>query len=282
MAAANSTVNEQCKLCENGKYKCQGCHLSCCKRHFDEHRQQLASQFDKVIYEHDVLQELLNPKSSTNNNKTDDLLQKIDHWEIETIQNAKYAAQRAREKVKQLMKHPSEQIQKEFSLITNELKQSTQDDDYLEPDFERWSQQLRDLKVQLQSTSDKIQINTGKSDEIDWSTLIKVDTINGPIAATGKKADINVKPESSPNDIHKAQSITSYTDDTQLQVRPLFRGGKLLNSGEYQMKLNEFYGKRNQQWDLIYQGQAIHGAELRESHVKDRKSGSTDGHERAT
>ncbi|CAF4002930.1 unnamed protein product [Didymodactylos carnosus] len=120
MAAANSTMNEPCKLCEKGKYKCQGCHLSCCKRHFDEHRQQLARQFDKVIYEHDLLHELLNPKPSTNNDKTEgDLLQKIDNWEVETIQKVKYAAQHAREKMKQLMKHPEERIHKEFCLITN-------------------------------------------------------------------------------------------------------------------------------------------------------------------
>ncbi|CAF1083545.1 unnamed protein product [Didymodactylos carnosus] len=194
MAAVNSTVNEPCKLCEKGKYKCQGCHLSCCKRHFDEHRQQLARQFDKIIYEHDVLHELLNSKGSSNNDKTEgDLLQKIDNWEVETIQKVEYAARRAREKMKQLMNHPRERIQKEFCLITNELKQSRQDEDYLEPDFERWYQQLRDLKEQVQSTSGKIQINTRKSDEIDWPTLIKVDTTNGSTRTTGKVSDINVR-----------------------------------------------------------------------------------------
>ncbi|CAF1295952.1 unnamed protein product [Didymodactylos carnosus] len=195
MAAVNSAINEPCKLCEKGKYKCQGCHLSCCKRHFDEHRQQLARQFDKVIYEHDVLHELLKSKGPIDNDKTeDDFLQKIDNWEVETIQKVEYAARRAREQMKQLMNHPRERIQKEFCLITNELKQSRQDDDYLEPDFERWYQQLQDLKEQLQPTSGKIQINTQKSDEIDWPTLIKVDTINGSVGATGQKAsDINVR-----------------------------------------------------------------------------------------
>jgi hypothetical protein len=98
--------------------------------------------------------------------------------------------------------------------FSEELRRRKEREDYFEHDIERLAQQLKQIKIESKKLS-KIHVSYTP---IDWETIIEV----------------------------------KYNEQQPLS-RHLFHETSLLNS-EQQQILNEFCGKPNQQWQLMYRG----------------------------
>ncbi|CAF1094753.1 unnamed protein product [Didymodactylos carnosus] len=138
---------------------------------------------DQVVYQHDLLQQLLvvpTPVSSTEN---DDkhiaaIMKKIDEWELRNIQQITTVAGRIRQQLQKRINEINKvnKVKHHFSLITNELRQSRSEADYVEADLQRWLEKLQQLKHQLETTtiSGTSQIDVQITDDIDWSSMVKL------------------------------------------------------------------------------------------------------------
>jgi hypothetical protein len=148
----SSTLFEQkqCATCNKvgGIMICDGCKQTFCGKHVVEHRQQLALQLEHIMQEHDCIQQ-------------DILLQKdnhpsfeqIDQWEKESIMKIQEIAEKARIDLRQILQTSNERLTKTCRDIAMNLRSAQEAENFSEVDLTRWTQQLNDLKSQIQSPS---------------------------------------------------------------------------------------------------------------------------------
>ncbi|CAF0911789.1 unnamed protein product [Didymodactylos carnosus] len=193
-----------------------------CNKHYLQHREMTDKQFDRLIEQHALFQQDLN---STQYKTHSHLIQEIDEWQQKMFDEIDKTVKRQQNLTQILNKE--KEIKRRFTLITHDLrvKQSTRD--YDESDVHEWKRHLAQLEVQLKqlqtSNISKIQLNLNTSN--DFTKII--DLV-----------------------IENTESISAPHSPHEL----LFRGGVLLNDKQHQLKLNEFSGRENQRWTLIYQG----------------------------
>ncbi|CAF4194218.1 unnamed protein product [Rotaria sp. Silwood2] len=88
---------------------CHGCAFNFCRKHFDEHRENLGHDFDNVIARHDGIlnnfqanmHRLLNPMDNDN---VQVLLKQIDEWQAKAIETCYQVADNARAKIEEFFK----------------------------------------------------------------------------------------------------------------------------------------------------------------------------------
>jgi len=76
--ATVSIQNKPCCKCNKGGgvFTCDGCQQSFCRKHKDEHWQELSVQMDNIDQEHDIFQRDLNKEMDSH-----PLLVRINEWE---------------------------------------------------------------------------------------------------------------------------------------------------------------------------------------------------------
>jgi hypothetical protein len=139
-----ATASVQKKLCckcdkGGGVFTCDGCQQSFCRKHTDEHRQDLSVQMDKIEQEHDVFQRDLNKEMDLH-----PLLSRIDEWERESISKIQQVAKQARVDLRKLIEQNKQDLKTSMNQLTSELQTSRDSEDYTELDFKRWIDQLND------------------------------------------------------------------------------------------------------------------------------------------
>ncbi len=80
-------------------------------------------------------------------------MQQIDEWEPESMLKIRQAAEEAR---KRILKHTSRQldeIEVKLNKLINQLRESRQENDFIETDLQQWKQQLKRMKDELSRTS---------------------------------------------------------------------------------------------------------------------------------
>lgn len=144
-------VNQkQCSICarNTGVMTCSGCQQVFCGKHSLEHRQQLASQLDGMIREHDSLRPELErtPKDQT-------LSDRIDAWERESIAKIQTAARTARQDLLTMLEKAKEPRARIYQDMMAKLRSSREADDYSEIELKRWMKQLQQLKSDMTGPS---------------------------------------------------------------------------------------------------------------------------------
>ena len=149
MAAAN-TPRKPCGKCNKGAgvFTCDGCRQSFCRKHTDEHRQDLSVQMDNIAQEHDLIQRDFNKEVESN-----PLLTSIDVWEQESIKKIQQTAQQARNDLRQLIEESKKGLKKSMVKLTGELQSSGDYEDYTEFDLKRWTDRLKQLRSELEKPS---------------------------------------------------------------------------------------------------------------------------------
>ncbi|CAF1046242.1 unnamed protein product [Didymodactylos carnosus] len=169
-----TSTKQPCVKCSSGKtsgiFACSGCQMMFCRKHSNEHRQELSKELDNVIYEHDLLKQQLTTETSARPPDHPSLRQ-IQQWEQESIEKIRMTAQKARQQVDRLVNRNKEEILKQFRLITTQLQHGRQEDDFVETDLDRWMQQLYKFKSDLNSSSSEGIIDIDPSSSI---TMINV------------------------------------------------------------------------------------------------------------
>ncbi len=102
---ASSTITRApCATCDNkgvGIFKCEGCSQIFCRKHVNEHRENLSHQLDEIVLEHDTLQQTLAEQNDQDTNRHS-LLRQIEEWEKDSIIKIQQAAEETRKQVEKL------------------------------------------------------------------------------------------------------------------------------------------------------------------------------------
>jgi hypothetical protein len=149
--ATGSITKKPCCKCNKGgaTFTCNGCRQSFCLKHTSDHRQELSQQMDNIGQQHDVLKRDIDEQSI---NKK--LLAQIDRWEKESIEKIRSSADAARTDLKQLTEESKSQLSGLMSKLSNELHSNRESDDYTEDDLNRWVNQLKELREELEKPSE--------------------------------------------------------------------------------------------------------------------------------
>lgn len=139
---------KQCATCNKvgGIMICDGCKQTFCGKHVIEHRQQLALQLEHIMQEHDCIQQDIVLQRDNHPS-----FQQIDQWEKESIMKIQEVAEKARVDLRQIVQSSCERLTKTCRDIAMNLRSAQEAENFSEVDLTRWTQQLNDLKSQIQS-----------------------------------------------------------------------------------------------------------------------------------
>jgi hypothetical protein len=199
-----------------GVVQCDGCFNRFCSIHFSEHRQCLDFQFEQLCRDRNILaHEIKNQSSKINQSQLRALLHKINQWELQALKSVKQTVNRARKRINELITSKAITTQANFDQLSKELRRRKAENDYFEHDIKQLSEKLKKIQISLDLHRSPIKMVLPP---IEWNPLFQI--------------------------------------EAEREIRPgkeYFSSGTLLNQ-EHQCRLNEFYGKENQTWQLVYKG----------------------------
>jgi hypothetical protein len=147
MATAN--IKTLCSSCgkPNGRVTCEGCSKLFCLNDFNGHRQELGTQLDAIEVDRDLFRQMLTENVSKPQNHA--LMKQIDEWENESINKIRQAAGEARKILTDHTAKLQRKLEEKLEMLTNELRQSRQENDFFEPNLSRWTEELVRMKDDL-------------------------------------------------------------------------------------------------------------------------------------
>jgi hypothetical protein len=148
-----ATSKGRCVTCgkEKAILKCEGCLETFCYNHVMDHRQELSRQLDEVEVIRDTIRQTLTQQTAEP--KKHALIEQIDEWERKSINKIRQTAEEARQMlVKHTVKYNTD-IEVKLNKLTNQLRESRQENDFFETDLHRWKQALAKLNEELTKPS---------------------------------------------------------------------------------------------------------------------------------
>jgi hypothetical protein len=146
MTSPAITENLSCSLCIDGKsadiFTCIGCSQTFCKQHIDEHKQILYQRLDKLILDHDQLQQV-------SESRDDHSMALVDEWERESIVKIQRMARDIREELIAKTENYRDQFLKRLKQVYEELSKAQNDSDFIETNLNQWSNRLDKLRSYL-------------------------------------------------------------------------------------------------------------------------------------
>ncbi|CAF3324106.1 unnamed protein product [Rotaria sp. Silwood2] len=192
--ATTTTDKSLCDVCRKVKEtsKCEGCSKIFCYNHFDDHRQELNQQLDEVEVTRNLLRQALKR----------DLIDKI-----------RQTADEARQLLLQNTAKHITDIEIQLNKLTDQLRQSHQNNDFVETDLHRWKKQFIQLTDEL-GKPPNITIQQGseslvKKNSVDISTR---DTC-GTLVAGGHGQGNRLNQLNGPGYIFVDQDYSVYISD---------------------------------------------------------------------
>ena len=150
---ATATGKSRCITCgkEKAILKCGGCSQDFCYNHFGDHRQELYKQLEEVEVNRDLFRQILTEQTAKPQKHP--LIQQIDKWERDSIKKIRQTAEEARQILLQHTTGHIKQIEIKLNKLTNQLKQSREENDFFETDLRQWNEQLTQLTNELNKPS---------------------------------------------------------------------------------------------------------------------------------
>ena len=153
MSVPTTIGRNHCAICgkERRTVSCDGCLQTFCYNHLNDHRQELSKQLDEVEVTRDLFRQILTEQTSQPRKHT--LMKEIDEWERDSIKKIQESAEEARQ---QLFRHITEHIkdiETRLSKLTDQLRTSRQENDFIETDLNQWKEELQRLKEELSKPS---------------------------------------------------------------------------------------------------------------------------------
>ena len=149
--ASNRTLCDICKK-SRGISKCEGCDRIFCYNHFTDHRQQLNQDMDEIEVCHDLCRQTL--AEQKNDHSLHSLMEQIYEWERNAIRKVQIAADQAREMLQNQTVKYFTNIESQLNEITRQLKQSREDNDFVETDLVNWKEKLNQLTQDISKSID--------------------------------------------------------------------------------------------------------------------------------
>lgn len=143
----------RCVSCgkEKAVMKCGGCSNDFCFNHMTDHRQELSQQLDEIENIRDLFRQSLTEQISKPQKHA--LLRQIDQWEQESINKIRETAQETRQLLMQHTTKYFNEMEVKLDKLTRQLRESRQENDFIETDLRQWKQQLKSLEDELQRPS---------------------------------------------------------------------------------------------------------------------------------
>ena len=141
------TASVLCSQCQKSKgtYKCQGCEKVFCFKHVTDHRNELGKEFDDITGLYDQFQQTLAQQNE--DLRRHPLFQQIDQWEQQSISEIRSQAQKKRDVLHRDLQKRMAQIQERFKVISSQLRQAREENDFLENDLRLWRTNLKELSA---------------------------------------------------------------------------------------------------------------------------------------
>ncbi|CAF4503356.1 unnamed protein product [Rotaria sp. Silwood2] len=166
---------------------CHGCALNFCHKHFDEHREKLAHDFDNVINQHDGIlhsfqANMYHSLNPLDNDNAQALLKQIDEWQAKAIEACYRVADNARAKVEKLLKKikTNDHIKKRVDELSKELKEQQGLENFVETDLKKWKKQLEELEKDISQFPEMSRNVTIEMQMINWENMIRISYISNP------------------------------------------------------------------------------------------------------
>jgi chromosome segregation ATPase len=171
---ATATGKNHCAICgkERRTVLCDGCSQTFCYNHLNDHRQELSKQLDEVEVTRDLFRQTLTEHTSHPHKHP--LMKEIDTWEREAIKKIQETAEEARQQLFQHITGHISETELQLNKLTDQLRQSRQDNDFVETDLNQWKKELHRLKEELTRPSNI----TLRRDSIPLVTKINVDLLS--------------------------------------------------------------------------------------------------------
>lgn len=188
MAYAMTSIAKKqvCSLCAPKEtfaiLSCKGCSTDFCRKHFNEHRDTLSNDLNKLFHRHDRLLEELQTKidhssNLSNNENARVILKQINEWETTATQRVSQVAREARAKLERLFDRKLEyaQLNQRLSEARQAMQEQQNEENFVENHINHWIKQLEQLKTDLnrpsqaERTPPTIQIQN-----IDWNNIVKI------------------------------------------------------------------------------------------------------------
>ncbi|CAF1225292.1 unnamed protein product [Didymodactylos carnosus] len=158
MASRTACANPDCHK-GIGLFPCSGCQQTFCRKHSNEHYQALHEELDKIVLEHDSIKQQLQSRPMN-------CTQEIDRWEEESIRKIKAVAEEARMNLCRLINVRKEEMRTNFQVFTDEIGAKRTSGDFVEPDLDKWKQELEKVKHDIDSL-ENIKVNDHLSTTIN-------------------------------------------------------------------------------------------------------------------
>jgi chromosome segregation ATPase len=179
-AVSTESDDKMCSTCKPKKTvaitSCHGCDHHFCRKHFNEHRDQLSKYLNNHVDLHDEIRQDLKTRidrssdDQLNNDDTKKLLRQIDEWVERTMDAClRVAVKELFDKIKD-----NDSLTQRLSSVAKELEEQQQSENFVEHDLDRWMKQLKELKDDI---SRPIQFPTDiiiETQDIDWEESIKI------------------------------------------------------------------------------------------------------------
>jgi hypothetical protein len=138
-----------CVICDKGKgtFKCEGCLQTFCSKHSTNHRNELGQQLEEIEIKHDLVQQTLNQQIENIHEHC--LVKKINQWEEQSIQKIRLTGEDLRNQLFQHITKHTNDIKEKLQDFSNELRQSREEDDFIETDLRQWKIKLEELEKNL-------------------------------------------------------------------------------------------------------------------------------------
>ena len=161
---------------------CHGCARHFCRKHFNEHRDQLSKYLNNLVDLHDQIRQDLQTridrsmKEQLDNNDGRRLLRKIDDWVERTIDACLRAADEARASVEQLFDRTQQTLAltQRLSIVARELDEQQRSENFIEGDLDRWTRQLKKLEEDLYRPVELPTDMIIETRDIDWKETIQI------------------------------------------------------------------------------------------------------------
>ncbi|CAF3320039.1 unnamed protein product [Rotaria socialis] len=173
------TGKRPCSKCGKGSsiFTCHGCQQSFCRKHADEHRQELTDQVETLGQEHDILQRDINNETTHH-----PLLSRIDTWERESINKIQQVANQARHDLNKFIGQTKQSLKMTMDRLKSELQMSREAEDYTELDLKKWIDQLTQIRLDLEKSMSLYHLNGDVND--DQKSIIHFISVEDTQSAT--------------------------------------------------------------------------------------------------
>jgi hypothetical protein len=150
---ATATGKARCITCDKEKsaVRCEGCLQIFCRIHLTDHCQELSQQLDEIEINRDLFRQTLNEQ--TNDRQKHFLIKQIDKWEKDSIRKIQQTAEECRQILLQHTTKHFNQIEINLTKLTDQLKQTRQENDFNEIDLKNLKQKLTQLEKELDKPS---------------------------------------------------------------------------------------------------------------------------------